>query len=175
MDVRSELLREHSRRQMLLVAEHVDCDSKRFAELMALFFFGEYRVAQRSAGVVSTVVERHPKLIAPYFSRIVELLEDNTAGAAVHRNILRLLRHAPIPRSFEGRLYDICLTKLDDPKAAIAVRAFAMEVAVRIANGEAQLLDEVGLIVRKHIGNSSAALKAKARNLLKITTENSEN
>lgn len=172
MDLKAEILGEHSRRQMLKIANFVGSNEERFAELMRLFLSGEYRVVQRSAWAVAKVVEREPKLIAPYFSRLIVLLEDGTAHPAVHRNILRLLQTVPIPAKYEGRLYDICLSKIDDPAAATAVRAFAIEVAARIANGEPDLLAEIRLVTMRHLKDAKAAIRSKARNVLKIVEEN---
>ena len=174
MHLRDEILREHSRRQMLKAVNYVGSDKERFAELMRLFLSGEYRVVQRSAWAVSNVVEREPKLIAPYFKRIVEMLEDETAHASVHRNILRLLQTAPIPARYEGRLYDLCLSKIDDLSAPTAVRAFAIEVAARIAKGEPELLAEIRLVTNRHLKDAKAAIKAKARNVLKIAAARDE-
>lgn len=149
-------------------------DRERFAELMRLFFSQEYRVVQRAASDVMMAVEREPKLIAPYFKRIVEMLEDDSAHASVHRNILRLLQTAPIPARYEGRLYDICIGKIDDPAAPTAVRAFAIEVAARIARGEPELLAEIRLVTERHLKDAKPAIRAKARNVLKIAAENDE-
>ncbi len=149
-------------------------DSERVAELMRLFLSQEYRVVQRAASDVMMAVEREPKLIAPYFKRLVEMLEDDSAHASVHRNILRLLQKAPIPARYEGRLYDICIGKIDDPAAPTAVRAFAIEVAARIARGESELFAEIRLVTERHLKGAKAAIRAKARNVLKIAPENDE-
>lgn len=175
MDLRAEILREHSRRQMLKVVSYVGSDKERFAELMRLFLSREYRVVQRSAWAVSNIVQEHPQLIGPYFKRIVEMLEDeDPAFESAHRNILRLLQTAPIPPRFEGRLYDICLAKIDDPTAPTAVRAFAIEVAARIAKGEPELIAELKLVTTRHLKDAKAAIKAKARNVLKLDTSGEE-
>lgn len=174
MDLKAEIFGEFSKSRMLGVAEYAGSDKERFAELMRLFLSGEYRVVQRSAWAVSKVVEREPKLIAPYFSRLVAMLEDDSAHPAAHRNILRLLQTAPIPAKYEGRLYDLCISKIDDPTAPTAVRAFAIEVAARIARGEPDLLAEITLVTRRHLKDAKAAIKAKARNVLMIAAARHE-
>lgn len=171
MDIRDVLAKNHSREQAEAIAVFAAGSPERFAELMRLFLSGEYRVVQRSAWAVSKVVEREPKLIAPYFRSLVAMLEDDSAHPAAHRNILRLLQTAPIPARYEGRLYDLCLSKIDDPTAPTAVRAFAIEVAARIAKGEPDLLAEIRLVTGRHLKDAKAAIKAKARNVLKVDAE----
>jgi len=166
--MREELLRENSRRQMLRVAGYVRDDPERFGELMQLFLSNEYRVVQRAAWVVSTVAERHPTLIRPYLPRLVKALEGEAAHPSVHRNVMRLLQWVPIPERYEGKIYDIALAKIDDPTATTAVRAFAIEVAARIADGESVLLEEIRLVTERHLKDAKPAIMSKARNVLKI-------
>ncbi|KXK00711.1 MAG: hypothetical protein UZ17_ACD001002054 [Acidobacteria bacterium OLB17] len=170
MNLKAEILLKHSQEQMRRIVEYVGADEGRFAELMRLFLSGEYRIVQRSSWAVSKAVERHPTLIVPYFKQILALLEDEDAHASVHRNILRLLQTAPIPKRLEARIFDICLDRIDDETQSTAVRAFAIEVAGRIAAGEPELLAEIRLVTERHLAGSRAAIKAKARNVLKMDT-----
>lgn len=87
---------------------------------------------------------------------------------------MRLLQWAPIPKRYEGRLYDICIGKIDDPTAPTAVRAFAIEVAARIANGEPVLLAEIKLVTERHLKDAKPAIRSKARNVLKIAATREE-
>ena len=57
MDMRQEILKEHSKAQATKIADWIGKDEKRFAHLMELFFTDEYRVVQRTAWVVSMAAE----------------------------------------------------------------------------------------------------------------------
>ena len=92
MNIREALRAEHSKRQTMAIVEHIGSDPKRFAELMSIFFEGEYRLTQRAAWPMNHCTERQPQLISPYLSRLVNQLERDDVHDAVKRNALRLMQ-----------------------------------------------------------------------------------
>ena len=166
MDIRQALLAVHSKQQAVTIVEFIGDDPKRFAELMKLFFEGEYRLTQRAAWPMSYCVEQHPELIRPYLSKLIDCLDRDDQHDAVRRNVLRLLQYIEFPKRLAGKVYAHCIDFIDDPDQPIAVRAFAMTVAARIAKSEPDLLNELRLIVSKHLPHSTAAFKVRARQVL---------
>ena len=65
MDIRQALTAEHSKRQTIAIVEFIGDDARRFAELMKIFFAGEYRLTQRAAWTLNSCAERRPELIRP--------------------------------------------------------------------------------------------------------------
>lgn len=157
---------EHSKRQTTAIVEFIGDDPKRFAELMKLFFAGEYRLTQRAAWPMNYCAERHPKLILPYLPKLLDCLEREDMHDAVRRNVVRLLQYIKIPKRLMGRTYAHCVDLLDDADQPVAVRVFAMTVAARIAKAEPDLMNELKLIVRKHLPHSTAAFRVRARDIL---------
>jgi hypothetical protein len=167
MDIRQALLAEHSKRQTMAIVEFIGDDARRFAELMKLFFAGEYRLTQRAAWPMNYCAERHPKLIRPYLPKLLDCLEREDMHDAVKRNVVRLLQTIEIPPRLQGRVYAHCVDLIDDAQEPAAVRAFALTVAARIAKSEPALLNELRLIVRKHLPHATAAFQVRAREVLK--------
>ena len=91
MNIRDEILKEHSRKQSEKVANYIGSDRKRFDELMSLFLGNTYRVTQRAAWIVSICAERNPELIQPFLSKMVKMLEGKVHDA-VKRNSLRIFQ-----------------------------------------------------------------------------------
>ncbi len=60
MDIRENLLTEHSKVNSLKIADYIDDDAGKFADLMKIFFNEEYRLSQRAAYVFMISVDRHP-------------------------------------------------------------------------------------------------------------------
>ena len=166
MDIREALATEHSKRQTMTIVDYIGDDAKHFAELMSVFFEGEYRLTQRAAWPMSYVAVRQPQLIRPYLRRLVDQLERKDVHNAVRRNVVRLLEDIKIPNNLKGRVYSICIDLLDDVSEPVAVRAFAMTVAAKIAKVEPDLLSELRLVTKTHLPNFSAALRSRARNIL---------
>jgi len=156
----------HSKQQAVTIVEFIGDDPKRFAELMKLFFEGEYRLTQRAAWPMSYCVELHPELIRSYLPKLLDCLQRNDQHDAVRRNVLRLLQYIEIPNRIAGKVYAHCIDFLDDAYQPVAVRVFAMTVAAQIAKSEPDLLNELRLIVRKHLPHSTAAFRARAKQVL---------
>ena len=166
MDIREALAAEHSKRQTMTIVDYIGDDAKRFAELMSVFFEGEYRLTQRAAWPMNYVAIRQPQLIRPYLKRLVNQLERKDVHNAVRRNVVRLLEDIEIPSNLKGKVYSVCIDLLDDISEPIAVRAFAMTVAAKIAKSEPDLLNELQLVITTHLPTFSAALQSRARRIL---------
>ncbi len=166
MDIRQALMTEHSKRQTMAIVEYIGDDARRFAELMKLFFAGDYRLTQRAAWPMNYCAERHPELIRPYLPKLLDCLERDDMHTAVKRNVVRLLQYIEIPKRLTGRVYSHCVDLIDDAYQPAAVRAFAMTVAARIAKSEPDLMNELRLIVSKHLPQATAAFQVRAREIL---------
>lgn len=166
MNLREALLVEHSKRQTMKIVEYIGADASRFAELIGIFFEGEYRLTQRAAWVLNYCAERHPALVEPYLEKLVDLLAEKRVHNAARRNIARFLQYVEIPEELLGKAYSHCVDLFDDPNEPIAVRVFALTVATRIAKREPELINELQMIVKKHLPQASAGIRARAREIL---------
>lgn len=166
MDIRQALIAGHSRQSTMAIVEFIGDDPKRFAELMKLFFEGDYRLTQRAAWPMNYCAERHSNLIQPYLPKLLDCLDRKDMHDAIRRNVMRLLQSVEIPKRLAGRIYDHSIGFLDDPDQPIAVRVFAMSVAARIAKPEPDLRNELRLIILKHLPHSTAAFRARAKQVL---------
>lgn len=101
MDIKAELLKEHSRQNAMRIAEYVSQDPAGFKLLMDLFFANEYRVTQRASQVVSICSDFHPEFIRPYLKRLILNLRKNV-HVAVKRNTVRILQDVDLPDSLLG-------------------------------------------------------------------------
>ena len=166
MNLRDEILAEHSKRQTARIVDWVGSDPGRFAELMQLFLGDTYRVTQRAGWPLSNSVEKHPELIKPYFSKLLKQVERDDVHIAVKRNVVRLLQFVEIPKRFGGRIFDACYRLLDDPSEPVAVRVFSMTVAANIAKDSPELLDELRLVATKYPHLMTPGFKARLRRVL---------
>jgi hypothetical protein len=167
MDLREEILAEHSRKQLLKISGWIGGDEKRFKELLELFLQGEYRVVQRSSGVVSYVSEKHPGLIEKNLPLLVNRLDDDNIHVAVKRNVIRVLQFIPIPKSIHAKVMNKCFEYLSDPNEAIAVRCFSMTVLLNLAKKYPDIKRETEDTIKLAAKNAKGGLKVRARDTLK--------
>ena len=168
MDLRAAILKEHSKKQCSLIVKYIGDDKKRFAELMKLFFSGEYRVTQRAGWPMSYCVQNHPALINPYYKKLLAFLKRKDVHPAVERNIMRLLEDVDIPKRYQGVIMNSCFEYISDPQAAIAVKAFSLGVLRNLIKIYPEILPEIKLIIEERWDNETAAFRSRAKRFLKM-------
>jgi hypothetical protein len=166
MDIGAVLKSGHTKSNTMRIVRYVGSDERKFAVLMDIFFNGEYRMTQRSAWAVNYCVQYHPELIKPYLNKCIDLLPKREAHVAVRRNVVRLLQYVEIPEKLKGKVYSHCLDLIDDLKEALAVKVFAVTVATRIARKEPSLVNELQLVVKKHLPHTTVAFHKRALDIL---------
>ena len=167
MDLEKVILDEHSKAQCNKVVAYVGDDKKRFAQLMKLFFEGEYRVTQRAAWPMSYIVRKHPELITPYFAKLFTKLSNPKEGDAVVRNIVRLLQAVETPKRYHGKLMTICFDFIQSNESAIAIKAFSLSILQNLAKDYPEIIPEVKTIIEERWDLETAAFRSRARNFLK--------
>ena len=167
MDIESELLKEHSRRQADRIVSWIGNDPSRFRRLMHLFLRGEYRVTQRSAMAVGICAERNPALVRPYIRRMLSRMEEPGVHVAVRRAVVRMLQDVDIPAGLLGRVATLCFEYLSSGDSPVAVKAFSMTVLSRIAEKEPDLGRELRLIIEQQIPYGSKGFRSCAARVLK--------
>lgn len=75
MNLREEILKEHSKQHALKIAEYACQSNKNFTELMNCFLDDEYRLAQRAAWSVSWAAKKKPAMVMPYVKDLVAVLQ----------------------------------------------------------------------------------------------------
>ncbi|MEZ4776945.1 MAG: hypothetical protein R3D00_27470 [Bacteroidia bacterium] len=165
MDIKEEILQEHSKEQMRRVADYIGDDPQRVAEMMNIFFHGESKECQRIAWVVSIVGEKYPQRIVPYLPEMLKNL-DNPVHDAVIRCTVRFMETLDIPEPLMGEVADRCYAYLQSPQVPVAIRVFAMTVLYNISNTWPELKPELMLIIETHMPFGTAGFLSRGKKLL---------
>ena len=164
MNIREEILREHSKAQALLIRDYIGGDPTLFADLVDLFLHDEYRVVQRAGWVISHCADQYPDLVVPHLPKFIEYAED-PPHVAVKRNVVRVMQFCQLPEDVEGLAYDLCWKFARSTKEDIAVRAHSLTVLGRIAEKYPELIDEVLTLASDFKQSESAGLKSRGRRI----------
>ena len=167
MNIKTALLKEHSKKQCDAIVKWVGNDQKRFDELFDLFLHDEYRVVQRAGWPISYCVEKHPDLIKKHFTPLLKNLGKKGIHDAVKRNSVRLLQYVPIPEKFHGQVMDICFRYITSPAEAVAVKAFSITVLQNLARQYPEIINEIKLVIEERWDYETVAFKTRAKKLLK--------
>ncbi len=168
MSLKEMLLQEQSKKQCDKIVRFIGKDRKRFAELMKLFFDGEYRLTQRAAWPMSYCVRKKPALISPYIGKIIRSLPDRNLHDAVIRNSVRLLQWVDVPRKFHGELMNSCFAFLQSPETAIAIKAFSLSILENLSNIYPEIIPEIKVIIEDRWDYESPAFRTRAGKFYKM-------
>jgi hypothetical protein len=167
MNLREEILKEHSKAQCRLIVAWIGGSQKRFDELFDLFLKDEYRVVQRAAWPVGYCVEAHPALIKKHFARLISNFHKPKLHDAVKRNSIRLLQFVVIPEKYQGEMMNLLFNYLASPTEAVAVKVYSMMVLVKLARVYPEIIPELNIVIEDQIEQQTAAFKSCAKKSLK--------
>lgn len=166
MDLRQEILKEHSKKQCNKIVEWVGSSQQRFNELFQLFLTDEYRVVQRASWPVSNCVIDHPDFIKSNFSKLIKNLHKKEVHNAVKRNSIRLLQHVNIPKKYQGEVLEICFHAISSPTEPVAVKAASLSVLANLGKTYPEILPELKLVIMDQLPYQTPAFTARAKKIL---------
>ncbi|CAN5254106.1 hypothetical protein BH11BAC5_BH11BAC5_20150 [soil metagenome] len=166
MQLKKEILKDHSKEQCHKIVQWVGKSQQRFDELFALFLQGEYRITQRASWPLSYCVEAHPAFMKNNFESLLNNLQQPGLHDAVKRNTIRLLQYVDIPEKFQGKVMDICFAYVAAPTEAVAIKAFSLTVLGNLAKIYPEILPEIKLLIEEQLPHQTAAFKSRAKHFL---------
>lgn len=164
MNLQAELLREHSARQNRRLTDYACAHPSRLAELLHLFWYGTGREQQLAADVVGWVGQQRPKWLVPHLPGLLATAQPGAAPhPAVRRAVARALQFVPVPEELQALAFDTCLGMLANPAEPVAIRAYALTAAARLAGPYPELAAEVVAAAKTALSTTdSAALRSRA-------------
>ncbi|HYG51724.1 MAG TPA: hypothetical protein VD905_12515 [Flavobacteriales bacterium] len=169
MNIKQELLKQHSRKQAERIARYAAKGKKEFGELMDLFLSNNTVLAQRAAWSISICGRANPGLALPHLPKMIKNLEKPGIHDAVKRNTVRLLEVVWLPKKHHGLVADACFKLFLNKKEAIAIRVFALTVLQNLALIYPEFANElVPLIEEEMTQNPKPAFVSRGKKALKI-------
>ncbi len=166
MDLKNQLLKEHSSENARHIADYFLQNPEGFEKLINTLNSKEPLLAQRAAWAVGKIGEQRPEWFIPHFPLIVQLLESPLHDS-VSRNIYRTLQELDIPEEYEGEILELTLRDLEKADSSIAIKVFAMTVAAGIAKKHPELSQEISMMIEDQLPYGSAGYRSRAKKILK--------
>jgi len=168
VNLRQEILKEHSKAQCTKIVKWIGSSQQRFDELFCLFLQEEYTVTQRAAWPVSYCVIANPSFIKKHWKKLINNLKKPGLHDAVKRNSTRFLQNMEIPEKYRGDLMDICFKYLESPTEALAIKVFSMRVLGNLAKTYKDIKPELKLIIEEQLPHQTAGFKTRAKKILQM-------
>ena len=164
MNLQAEILKADFKDQAVYVAEEINGDEDKFAELMLLFFGKDSRTCQRAAWIVSHCADRNPWLLTPYVEKLVKNLYTEV-GDATKRNTVRVLQLVDIPEELWGETIEVCFRYLTSNEA-VAIKVFSMTVLYNLSLRVPEITTELKVVLEDLLPYGTAGFKSRAKKIL---------
>ena len=124
------------------IAAFVIENPQHLKKLVEFALKGEKIIRQNACAVLGKITDKDKIIASPYYGTIIQHLATNPIDA-FKRNTLRIFQTCDIPEEQEGFLFDTSLKYLKSLEEPIAVKAFSMTSARRIAEKYPELAEEL--------------------------------
>ncbi len=166
MNLREEILKEHSKEHALKIANYACTSKKNFKALMQCFMSDEYRLAQRAAWSVSWAAKKKPVMITPFIKDLVAVLQKSNVHTAVIRNAVRVLEAIDIPEKFHGTVMNACFNFIEQPSTPVAIKAFSLTTLFNLSKFYPEIKHELKIIIEERWDTETAAFKSRGKKIL---------
>lgn len=166
MDLRKELLKDHSKENTSRIVSYMQEHADMVPELMDIFLNESYRLIQRSAWVVGDLARTNPDWIYPYIPQMLQNLKKSGIHDAAKRNTMRFLQEVEIEEENWGEALDISLKFLQSHDEAVAIKVFSMTVAYHIVKKIPELKNELMMIIEDQMPYGSAGFKNRGQKIV---------
>jgi hypothetical protein len=166
MELRTQLLKVHSKENCNLIVAWVGNNQKRFDELFEIFMGNESRLVQMSSWPLSYCVETYPNLIQEHIARLLKNMKRKEQHDAVKRHTLRMLQFVEIPKKYQGEVMTMCFNFIQDIGEKPTTKVFSLVALENLAKLYPEIIDELRLILETQMPRESAGFKSRAKKML---------
>ena len=147
-----------------IVVADIGNDAKKFAEIMELALRDEYPLSMRAARVIALSTEKHSDLIVPHLQSIIDTL-DSIRVEGVKRSFLKIFAEMPVELNEDmlGIITDRSFNWLVDPKEAVAIRYYAIDILLKVTRLYPEIKVELADSLNSLLEDNSSALHAKSK------------
>ena len=164
MDLAQQLLKEHSKKNTIVIANYIGTDISRYTALWKIMSNGKEPLPQRSGWVFYTHIDDHPEPFLFFRKKAIDLLFPNI-HQAVQRAICKMLFVSPIVKD-PGLLVSKCFDLVNDPAITVAVKMYSIRILFKVGKIEPDLLPELALSLEENFLYGTAGLKNVCRKIL---------
>jgi len=167
MNIRTQLLLEHSKENTQKIADYIGKSRKRYKELWEIIKHAEAPIPQRGSWVLSHSPISFSPAVIPFIPEMIEEVQKPVHDA-IKRNVMKIIATIDeIPEEVSASFFDLCIDWAIDKNTSIAIKVYSMEIAGNIAMPYEELRNEVIVVIEDQMEHGSAAIKSRGRRLLK--------
>jgi len=150
------------------VVDAVGDNPEYFKMILDICLYEKYPLAMRAGRAVALCNEKNPSFIVPYLDELIDKIAVSEIDG-VKRGIMKAFCESVDLRQFNnlGKLVDLCFKWLLNPKEAVAVRYYSMEILYKTCKLEPALINEFIAVLETLVDNPSVGLAGRARKIIR--------
>ncbi|MFT4661018.1 MAG: hypothetical protein ACI8XB_001289 [Patiriisocius sp.] len=168
MNLKNEILYEHSKRNMLRSGKLIGSDKSKFKILIKMMLGNVIREQQLAAAVFFHCIEANPSWLAKHIPSLVKKIQMDETHNALRRNFFRVLQYRSISQKHQGIIYNLGMDRMLDIKETVAVKAFAMTALFNICKEEPELKNELALVIKDVMRCGKVAVTGRGSKILRV-------
>jgi len=146
-DLRTILLKRRKAEMVQFYKNHPEC----FEEAIEMALSNDEPFCWRAAWMIGGDLNKNNSRIAPYTSRIIELLPSFEDGH--QRELLKILLQVQLTEEQESLLFDLSVNLWQQVRKKPSVRHFAFKGMIQIAKKYPELTNEILVLSQPHYIN----------------------
>lgn len=167
MNLVENLLKEHSKRHTILIANYIGNSGQRFNLLIKIALSNKPVISQRAAWVLAVCNDRNPHLVCCFLPDLIRMLEKEV-HPGVKRNILKILQNHQIPVTQEGKLFDILFKIIQSKDEPVAIKVFSLNNILKLVIKYPDLKTEFVALIKMYYPHAGAAFRSRAVKILQL-------
>jgi len=151
-----------------ILVEDIGNSKEKYSEMVAVAMLDKYPVSMRAARILTLCKSKNQTLIKPHIKTIVRSLK-NLKVEGVKRGFLKILSEVPdiIKEDCLGLLADMAFDWMGDPKQAIAIRVYAIDLLLYVVKKYPDLTHEFASNLETIMEDGSSGLKSKSKHTMR--------
>ena len=159
------LLTRRSKSEILTIVEQACANPEVFDELFNVYYKSENDIqVWQSSWALMHCAAIKPVSFDTYTELLIKRMRNGVSNST-KRSVLSILEKIDIPEGIQAELYQECIDDFLSTKNPIAVRAFAMGVAYKIAKMYPELKAELLSIITDMEPSDSGGIRSRVRNI----------
>jgi hypothetical protein len=156
---------EHSKTNTRKIAHMIIKEEVAIKTVFEVIKKNEKPYSQRAAWILSTVEELQPRFLDSNYAETLNLV-DRKYHDAVLRSSLKVLSCMRIKEKDMSKLFDKSTSLIKSKNTAVAIKLWALDVAIKIADKHPELFQEIKFYIDENVKNASPGWKNKIKNTL---------
>ena len=154
-----------------LIADEIIKTPKRFDDLLQEILADKKGTSWRAAYVLDLLCDKDFSFFEKNKEELIDFL-FKTKDASIHRHLCKLSSRTEIPKEKHGVMLNFCTKKIFSDKVRVAVKVHCIEIFYNISIEQAELKQELELIINEVIDNNTVAFSCRAKKILKKLKNN---